>query len=374
MTDFEESEKLPNDIETMLQLLLAHILSSSMYKQFDALPALRALQVLLLTIAKQVDGTESSGAASHLLRNSEVTFILALEQSGIFVPTLVWPQMLGLRQRLQRLHVIRDTSFLLPIYTLFDTLTLLVFVLLLGTEFASPVAGYLTTGVFAFLYVYMALLVRDLGTSQRVGGSGMAVERERRGRGRAFRSSRASERRREPSHAAVAARRQTAGASLTRRELSFKEEPLTGEECDALRTAATAGLMTRPLTHARRPTPPPPTTPPFPSADDPFGYPERYYEIAVRTSVVRPFTPFEAVIWAASIDFFCVFGSFASQLSEEIKLRGGEPAHALLPFGQSVRMQAASRREALRVIHPGAIPPSPSPGAFVSPLPGGGRL
>ena len=163
MSDFKESEKLPNDIETMLQLLLTHIVSASVYKRFDALPSLQALQVLLVNIAKQVDGTEKAGAASILLRRSEVTFIVALEESGIFTPPLVWPQMLNLRQRLQRLHVIRDTSFVLPIYTLFDTLTLLVFILLLGTQFATAIAGYLTTGVFTFLYVYMALLVRDLG-------------------------------------------------------------------------------------------------------------------------------------------------------------------------------------------------------------------
>jgi len=163
MGDFKESEKMPSDLETMFQMLLTHIMSVAASKGADVEPVLRALQSLLRATALVVDGTESADVAGAAMRDAEVALLVELEARGAYLAPIVCPSLLNLRKSLSRLRVIRDTCFVLPVYTLFDTITSLVIILLLGTRFDTPTSGYLTTGVFIFLYVYMSLLVRDLG-------------------------------------------------------------------------------------------------------------------------------------------------------------------------------------------------------------------
>jgi hypothetical protein len=161
MADYKESERIPGEIEAAFQALLAHVLVSARAKKFEPLPELRALRSMLRTVARCVDKSAPYAQCVRELMAADVDLIAALDSHGVMAPHYTGFTNI-IRSRLGRAHVISDTTFLLPFYSLFDTLVTIVHILLVITNFTSHYAGVTNACVFSFLFVYLGVLVRDL--------------------------------------------------------------------------------------------------------------------------------------------------------------------------------------------------------------------
>ena len=163
MADYKESERIPGEIEAAFQALLAHVLVSARAKKFEPLPELRALRSMLRTVARCVDKSAPYAQCVRELMAADVDLIAALDSHGVMAPHYTGFTNI-IRSRLGRAHVISDTTFLLPFYSLFDTLVTIVHILLVITNFTSHYAGVTNACVFSFLFVYLGVLVRTSTT------------------------------------------------------------------------------------------------------------------------------------------------------------------------------------------------------------------
>ena len=161
VADFKESEKIPAEIESAFQALLAHVMLSAKMKKFDPSRELNALRAMLLAIARSIDKTAPYDACARELLAADVALLEALEDHKSAANST--PNFTNtIRSRVSRIFVISDTSFLLPAYALFDTLVAIVHVLLIVAVSSTYPAGIITAAVFSFLFVYLGFLVRDL--------------------------------------------------------------------------------------------------------------------------------------------------------------------------------------------------------------------
>ena len=116
---------------------------------------------MLRTIVRCVNKTAPYAVCVRELMAFDVEFVHALDGHGAMVPNCTNFTNL-IRSRMGRAHVIAETDFLLPFYSLFDALVSLVHILLWATSFSSLIVGVTNASVFSFLFVYLGLLVRDL--------------------------------------------------------------------------------------------------------------------------------------------------------------------------------------------------------------------
>ena len=162
LADFKETEKMPCELESYFTSLHAQARHGSRLKGFDAAPALAALHGLLLAAARMLDGGGSASYDSALAAFSacEDAFMLELDSRGAVGSCAM--HLTNARGRLARAHVVRESSFLLPAYTLTDGLVAVVVVLLVLTRQASEVTGFVNCFVFTCLFFFLSALVRDV--------------------------------------------------------------------------------------------------------------------------------------------------------------------------------------------------------------------
>ena len=160
MADYKEAERFPCELEAAFSSLYAQARHASRLKSFDAAPALVALHGLLLTAARYFDSSATYVEAAAALAAHEDALMLELDSRG--AAGTASAQLAALRAKLARAHIVRETSFLPPAYTLVDSLVAIVVLLLVLTRQASDVTGYVNAAVFSFLFFYLGALVRDI--------------------------------------------------------------------------------------------------------------------------------------------------------------------------------------------------------------------
>ena len=161
MADYKESERIPGEIESGFQAVLAHVLASARIKKFKPAGELRALRGMLRTVARCVNKSAPYAVCARELMALDVELVAALDAHGAMIPNVTNFTSV-IRSRMGRAHVIADTDFLLPFYSLFDALVALVLILLVVTNFSTQIVGVTNASVFSFLFVYLGVLVRDL--------------------------------------------------------------------------------------------------------------------------------------------------------------------------------------------------------------------
>ena len=182
MSDYKESEKIPSEMESQFQFLLTHLQYMMVDTEAKALPYRPAenpahrcaivLHQLLEVIALFLDQAETPvegelrlmdyDTALALFRRLDARFQAELTRTDAryFFPLITSATSL-VRARLSRISVIRDTSFILLGYSLFDTLMAFTLCLLVTAEYNAQ-GGLLASGFFAYLFFYLGLLVRSL--------------------------------------------------------------------------------------------------------------------------------------------------------------------------------------------------------------------
>lgn len=166
MADFKDAERIPADISSSFDAMLSQVLAFYQKREKPAsraatLASLRALAAWLLATARLVDGSGDYAAAAAARHEAETALLAETISSGAWNTSFAgWALAVG--GRLSRMRVIEATSFYLPAYTLYDSLTLVVFILLLITRHSSAEMAFLVTAVFSLLFFYLACLVRAL--------------------------------------------------------------------------------------------------------------------------------------------------------------------------------------------------------------------
>jgi hypothetical protein len=184
MSDYKESEKIPNELEAVFQFYLwhqSHLAAETLSKETPYEPSSNPehtgtvlLHQLLKALAQYFDQTQAvvSGAKQKmdydtlqgLLRRWDTR--LQLEMTKYDPKCIIPPygiNMAILRSKLARIQVIRETNFLLLSYSLFDVVLAFIVVLLVTTPYPkSELSGYVMCSFFTYLFVYLRLKVRAL--------------------------------------------------------------------------------------------------------------------------------------------------------------------------------------------------------------------
>lgn len=164
ISDFKESERLPANLaatlETMGDALQA---AHAGGKAGDLGDLLRDYDAISSRVEHWFLGENDSDDCYHAIE--EITFVTArLEQSGAAAGYLarLLAEQNSLRQTVARIDTIRSTSFIQSGYALLDLFVGTVLLLLVTAGFSSQVLQYLVVGLLGLIYLYLALLVRDL--------------------------------------------------------------------------------------------------------------------------------------------------------------------------------------------------------------------
>jgi hypothetical protein len=170
MQDFKDAERIPGDVASAFAAMLSQVIAFSRNKKkktprAETLEALRALAAWLLATARLIDCADNDAAtaeaAAAACHEAQTALTAETIMSGSWNTSFAnWLMIVS--ARLSRMRVIRDTDFYLPAYTLFDSLSAVVFALLFVTKHASDVTGFIITSVLAFLFFYLANFVRAL--------------------------------------------------------------------------------------------------------------------------------------------------------------------------------------------------------------------
>jgi hypothetical protein len=155
LADFKEAEKVPGDLEVAFQNIFAALQShAAVQPSFSLYRPLVMLRDCLDAVISTLDDSVRYRISSSKLRAAEVALTSNVTESK--GPASTISSNLGvIRSKMSRVEVIARTSFLLPAYALFDTITVLLSALLVLYTASSPEVGYVTAGLFSFLFNYM---------------------------------------------------------------------------------------------------------------------------------------------------------------------------------------------------------------------------
>lgn len=182
MGDFKECEKIPAELETCFQFLLTHLQYAVADSESKATPyrpmdnpahnATSILHMMLTLIAQFLDKAEvladgkkremDYDTAINIFRRLDARFqaeLMRYEARYLFPPVVV--NMSTIRAKLSRIHVLRETSFILAGYSLFDVIVAFAFLMLVTTQYKGY-SGIIVCGFFTFLFLYMSNLIRAL--------------------------------------------------------------------------------------------------------------------------------------------------------------------------------------------------------------------
>lgn len=155
LQDYKEAEKLPSEVEAAFQnILISLLLGSHTKSDVDIRTALSNLRSCLAAFVTALDNSVTYATAAGLLRDAD----MALQRSVSFQASLVATTASNLsiiRAKQARIEIIARTSFPLPAYALLDSVSFCVVLLLILYSPASPLAGYVTTGFFAYVFSYV---------------------------------------------------------------------------------------------------------------------------------------------------------------------------------------------------------------------------
>jgi hypothetical protein len=164
ITDYKEGERLPAELAATLETMGDAIQSAhAAGKAGDLSDVLRDYDAISARVEDWFLCENDSDDCYRAIE--EITFLTArLEQAGAAASYLA--RLLGeqhnLRRTVSRIDTIRTTSFIESGYALLDLFVGTVLLLLITAGFRSTVLQFVVVGLLGLIYVYLALLVRDL--------------------------------------------------------------------------------------------------------------------------------------------------------------------------------------------------------------------
>jgi len=165
LADYKESERLPGELSACLENMAQEVRGIGITKpEANVTPCLAAISTLAGTIHdwfyKKTDTDTMLGGIDDLTVQFE-----GLQQwtQGTFVARLKQEQS-NLRRSMTRIQIIRDTDFVQSGYLLADMITalLLVGLVLIQMDPRPFYEAMFTSGVIAFLLIFLITLIRDL--------------------------------------------------------------------------------------------------------------------------------------------------------------------------------------------------------------------
>jgi hypothetical protein len=161
MADYKESERLPAEIATTLEIIEEIFALASINRPGLSLAVLRR-RVLDLTDAIRTWLVQrDTDVYAALSRIGDTIGWLEAEGAGPYASRAI-PQLLAVRRNVSRIDVIARTGFLPPAYALLEVLVVMVIGLMLIAEFSSRLVESVIVPFVTLINVYMLRLIRDI--------------------------------------------------------------------------------------------------------------------------------------------------------------------------------------------------------------------
>lgn len=163
LTDYKESEKLPGEISATLETLedtLQIVLALNKEEDVSRLqPTFRRLVATVEGWFLRRIKVEQCFAALEEFRGVVATMHTA---AGVNYTIRSLGEMHNLRRLITRVDVITRTSFIQVGYALLDLLVGTTLILLLISNYKTPIAEYSLITLFSLIYLYLIRLIRDI--------------------------------------------------------------------------------------------------------------------------------------------------------------------------------------------------------------------
>ena len=158
LSDYYEAVQLPSEIETTFKNLLSWVVLSSKAGKKSPDVAIRALLDCLAAFFTLLDDPAHGYTvfASNTDRCEEAIF------AELGLADVFQGYMSTIRGRASRLRIMRDSSFPLPAYALFDSFVGLTVLTLVVGKMETVASGLVVAALFSFLLTFMSLLIRFL--------------------------------------------------------------------------------------------------------------------------------------------------------------------------------------------------------------------
>jgi len=161
--DYNEAERMPSEIGAAFAALRTSTLVQARLKGFDPSPGIKIIENMFLAVLDYIDQTSSFEDTTQRVAQAEIDLCCLIDSNkGVFTH-IVPAQVVFLHQRLARINVIRNTTFIPPGYTLMDLITFASLFMLQTCKFAAgPHMALLNVGIYSTFFLYLNLLLRDL--------------------------------------------------------------------------------------------------------------------------------------------------------------------------------------------------------------------
>lgn len=177
LTDYKESEKIPGEIATTLEAIGDTVqIVVALNKQPDVSNFKGKFNVLVCTVEDWFMRRVSVDRCYAALDDFRQVALAMHEAAGVSYTIRCLGETSNLRKLITRVNVISRTSFIPAGYALLDLLVGTTIILLLISNYKTPVAEYLLISTFSLIYIFLIRLIRDLDnpfeyTSRKAAGS-----------------------------------------------------------------------------------------------------------------------------------------------------------------------------------------------------------
>lgn len=161
--DYKESEKIPAEIAVTLETLGDTVqVVTALNKEGDASAYESTFRTLVFTVEDWFMGRLPVDKCYAALNDFRSAITGMDRAAGVSYTIRCLGEAHNLRRLITRVDVITRTSFIPVGYALLDLLVSATLVLLLATNYKSPLAEYLLITLFSLVYIYMTRLIYDV--------------------------------------------------------------------------------------------------------------------------------------------------------------------------------------------------------------------
>lgn len=163
LTDFKESEKMPGEIATALETLGDTVqIVIAINKESDVSDFEPKYRALVATVEDWFMRRVSVDQCYAMLEDFRQVVEAMQAAAGVSYTIRGLGEMHNLRRLITRVDVISRTSFIPVGYALLDLLVGITLVLLLISNYETPLAEYLLISLFSLIYIYLIRFIRDV--------------------------------------------------------------------------------------------------------------------------------------------------------------------------------------------------------------------
>jgi predicted membrane chloride channel (bestrophin family) len=163
LADYKESEKIPGEIATTLETIgdTVHVVIA-LNKEADVSQFEQKFGNLVSIVEDWFMRRVSVDKCYAMLDDFRLVVTMMHPAAGVSYSLRGLEEMHHLRRLITRVEVIVRTSFLPVGYALLDLLVGTTLVLLLISNYTSPIAEYFLISLFSLIYIYLDQLIRDV--------------------------------------------------------------------------------------------------------------------------------------------------------------------------------------------------------------------